>query len=157
MEKEKYLELLGSLQSAGSEILKRYGEQIAQSDRNYQAQLDSAAKERDLERSEAAAASRIAQLNTDSALSAQGLGRSGESVQARLMNDMTRNSAMENASKRYDENVRRINEQKSQDELDARNSLNGEMTGLAKDLYEADYRERRDQRDDEFEKKKFET
>ena len=157
MEKEKYLELLESLGGAGSEILKRYGEQSDLRESGYQAQLESAKNARDLERSEAAAAARIAQLNTDAALSAQGLGRSGESVQARLMNDMTKNSAMENASKRYDENVRRISEEKRRDDLSAQSDLSRELTDLAKELYEADYRERRDQREDELAEKKFEA
>lgn len=157
MEKEKYLELIESLGSAGSDILKRYGEQRELIDRNYQTQLESAEKARDLERREAAAASRIAQLNTDAALSAQGLGLSGESVQARLMNDMTRNSAMENAAKRYDENVRRISEGKRQDDLNAQSDLNRELTDLAKELYQIDYRERRDQREDELADRKLEA
>ena len=73
------------------------------------------------------AKSKLEGLNSKTALASMGLNRSGESVQAQLINDMGTKNALSDANKQYRSEVQGLEDEHEKQELNAEKELKDEL------------------------------
>ena len=135
MIKDEMKKLWEGLSGGVEGIFEKYAKARAASDKQYQNQLDQAKQDYRAEQNAASAQARIGERNAQEMLSAHGLGKSGESLHAKLMNGLVRNDAMQEAADRYGDRILGLETAKESADAKSDGEMLSEMTGLSKELY----------------------
>lgn len=135
MKKEEMERLWGELAGGVDGIYQRYAKAKSLREQEYQAQKQQAKAEYEKEQNRLNGAAKIRQLNTNATLHGQGLGNSGESLHAQLMNDYTHSMASAQAAESYGDSTKELALAKSKADAQSEAEMAKEMADLSKSLY----------------------
>ena len=152
MIKDKITAVLKELGDAPGAIIAAYNNRKAQRRELLEGKKEEARQNYEDMTNSISASSKLQELNSKSDLASKGLSRSGESVQAKLLNDMSTKSALSNANTQYRSEVKKLEDEHTQDQLNAEEELREELSRANDRILKA----AEDEREAELERERLE-
>lgn len=152
MIKDKITAVLKELGDAPGAIIAAYNNRKAQKRELLEGKKEEARQNYEDMTNSISASSKLQELNSKSDLASKGLSRSGESVQAKLLNDMSTKSALSNANTQYRSEVKKLEDEHTQDQLNAEEELREELSRANDRILKA----AEDEREAELERERLE-